>query len=449
MYILHAKVVTPRGILNGNIQIKGGKINDISQTKPTPGVGLVYDAGGRYVLPGLIEVHGHMREPGMTAKEDVPHGTMAALAGGFTTIIDMPNTDPPTTTAKLVDDKLNKIYPGRSYTDYAIWMGVSNDHIGEISKIDKDKICGIKIFMAGHETVPTTIPDDKTLGKIFKIAAKRNILVALHTEDQSLVNYYTDKYTKLGITSSDIWSKMRPMSVVATAVARAIAIAELYGTRIYLLHMSTPEEFVLADVGITHGLQIWRELVTYQLLFNDSDYKKYGNKIKVSPALRSKDMQNEMWDRFRSGKLDVVCSEHTPHEWESKNQPNVFKAQSGTPGIQESLPALITAWIKRYGKDTVEEGLQLIARYASKNPARIFGFKNKGGIEVGKDADFSIIDINNTWNVNKNDLFSKCGWSAYEGMKLKGRPVATFLRGELVYQSGKILQNPIGKKVKV
>lgn len=169
----------------------------------------------------------------------------------------------------------------------------------------------------------------------------------------------------------------------------------------------------------------------------------------MAPALRSREDQNELWKMVQEGGIDALCSEHTPHEWETKNQPDVWKAQSGTPNIQETLPALITAWIKKYGKKSIEEGLIKIARYASHNPAKIFGFTSKGSIEKGKDADLVIIDPKRTWTVQKRDLFSKCGWSAYEGMKLVGRPVKTFLRGELIYDQGNIIRkHAVGKMVK-
>lgn len=448
--LTNGKLITMSGIIQKDIIInEKGIIEDVLPIGEHSPSTQIVDLEGNYVLPGMIEVHGHMREPGLTEKEDVPHGTRAAIAGGFTTIIDMPNTKPPTTTVALLKEKITKIYPGRSHTDYAFFIGASKNSLDELKKVNKDDIVGVKVFMAGHETTPTTIPDDKTLGEIFQILAKRNILFALHAEDQYLINYYTKKYKQSGNSNASVWSKARPKEVVVTAVSRAIALAEQYKTRIYLLHLSTPEEFALVHAAKKRGVEVYGELVSYQLIFTIADYKKYGNKIKVAPALRSREDQNELWKMVQEGGIDVLCSEHTPHEWETKNQPDVWKAQSGTPNIQETLPALITAWIKKYGKKSIEEGLIKIARYASYNPAKIFGFTSKGSIEKGKDADLVIIDPKRTWTVQKRDLFSKCGWSAYEGMKLVGRPVKTFLRGELIYNQGNIIQkHAIGKMVK-
>lgn len=448
--IKNGKLVTPDGVIVGSIVIDArGKIEKIIQSVPNEFKGEIYDAKGHYILPGLTEVHGHLREPGLDTKEDIPHGTRAALAGGFTTVIDMPNTKPPTVTVALLQEKIKKIYPARSYIDYAFFLGVAADKIDELEKVDPKDIVGVKVFMAGHETTPTTIPDDVTLAKIIDILAKRNILLAVHAEDQWLINYYNDQYKKTGRTDAALWSEIRPTSVVVTAAARAIALASSHKKfRLYLLHLSTPEEFALVEAAKKRGQIVYGELVGYQLAFNESDYKKYGNKIKVAPALRTVSDQDKNWELFKGGRIDVVCSEHTPHEWETKNQPNMWKAQAGTPGIQETLPVLVTGWVKRYGKHTLDEGLSLLVKYTCENPSKIFNLVGKDGIKIGNDADLVIIDTDNVWKVKKTDLFSKCGWSAYEGKSLIGKPIATYLRGARVYENGKIIGNPQGKQIK-
>lgn len=440
---LSGSIVLKDKIVKGTVVIENQKIVDI-QTGFSPKHTSKHK--DRYILPGLIEVHGHLREPGMAQKEDVPHGTRAALAGGVTTIIDMPNTNPPTTTIKLLKEKEEKIYKDRAYTDYAFFMGVAKDSLDQLKMVNPKEIVGIKVFMAGHETTPSVIPDDKTLSKIFAIAAKRNIVVAVHAEDQNLINKYDALYKKTGRTNPSLWSEIRPKDVVIKAVKRALAIAKKYSTIIYLLHLSTDEEFEQVLQARKRGLRVYGELVSYQLLFNTSNYKQYGNLIKVSPAIRSPKEQDKLWKLFRKKIPDVICSEHTPHEWKTKNQPNVWLAQSGMPNIQETLPAVITAWAKRFGKHTVEECLMTIARLSSYNPAKIFGFDAKGEIAVGKDADMVIIDPNKTWTVNKQNLFSKCGWSAYEGMKLNAKVQRVYLRGTKVFEDGIILVKPgLGK----
>ncbi|MBI4098124.1 MAG: amidohydrolase family protein, partial [Candidatus Levybacteria bacterium] len=197
-FSVFGNIVFPKRIFEGTIKVRNGLIEKINEGKSSDKN--VLNFKGKYILPGLIEVHGHMREPGFENKEDIPHGTRAAAAGGFTTIIDMPNTNPPTTTVKLLNKKINKIYKKRSYVDYSFFLGVARDTFSEIEKVDKDKIVGLKLFMAGHETTPTTIPDDATLEKVFKLAKKRNLILALHAEDQDLINNLVKRFKKTGRT---------------------------------------------------------------------------------------------------------------------------------------------------------------------------------------------------------------------------------------------------------
>jgi len=445
-FSVFGSVVLPDKIFKGTIFVTNGIITKVQKTDFPPKGSINYS--DKYILPGLIEVHGHLREPGMTQKEDIPHGTRAAIAGGFTTIIDMPNTNPPTITIKLLNQKINKIYKNRSYIDYAFFFGVAKDMLGEVSKVSKKNIVGLKLFMAGHETTPTTIPDDIILEKVFKIAKKRDLLLALHAEDQDLVDYYNKRFKKTGRTDPALWSELRPKPVVIKAVKRALKLTKKYKVRTYFLHLSTPEEFALVQKAKQQGLPVYGELVTYQLSFSINDYKKYGNKIKVAPALRDKRNQKILWQLLKKGIVDVVCSEHTPHEWKTKNQPNVWIAQSGTPNIQESLAATLTNWVKQFGIKSLEQGLMTIVRTGSYNPAKIFHFKSKGEIAIGKDADLVVVDPKTSWKVKKDDLFTKCGWSSYEGLTLKYRPAATYLRGKLVYSNGKIIGEPKGNFIK-
>lgn len=442
---LIGKLVLPDKIVHGRIGIEKGKIISLDTSKQFSTDGDTVDYSRYYILPGCVEIHGHMREPGLTEKEDIPHGTRAALAGGVTTIFDMPNTNPPTTTRELLDEKIDKLYSGRSYVDYAFLFGCSMKDIDELKKVDKNKIVGFKIFTAGHETTPTTIPDWQDIAQVFQIAADRGIILAVHAEEQKTLDKLTQKFKKEGRTDPAIWSKARDKTVVITACKKSIKLAQKYHNKLYLLHLSTPEEFDLVTRAKKQCLDVYGELVGYQLIFNSDNYSKYGNLIKVAPAIRSPKDQDKLWELVKNEGIDVLCSEHTPHVLENKLEKNVWKVDSGTPGIQETLSAVITGWIKRYGKKELEEGLIKIAKYTSENPARIFKLTEKGGIKVSKDADLVIFDTNDPWRVKRQDLFSKCGWSAYEGMELVGRPIATYLRGILAYKNGKIINNPFGR----
>ena len=441
---LIGSIVAPGGIIQGTIQIADGKIQNITEGFPAD-VEDTLDFRGSYLLPGLIEVHGHLREPGLEYKEDIPHGTRAGLAGGYTTVFDMPNVRPPTTTVARVKDQIKR-YTGRSYTDFAINMGTSVEDIDELKKIDKNLITGVKIFTAGHATTPTTITRLSDIARIFEILGERRIIALLHAENQELVDYFTYKYRDVMKRSDpQVWSESRNNSVVLTSALEMIALAKQFGVKLCLLHLSTLDEFAAVEFGRNIGVDVYGEIAAYQLAFNSSDYQTYGNIVNVAPALRSPEEQKKLWQLLRAGKIDAVISEHTPHALTEKQLENVWKVASGMPGIQETLPTLISNWVKRFGKHTLEEGLVRIAQTTSLNIATIFGFEQKGSLTIGKDADIVVVDTTQVWKVKKEDLFTKNQWSAYEGMELIGRPLATFLRGNLVYQEGKVIGDPQGK----
>lgn len=446
--IKNGQFITSKGIVKGNLKWnKKGKITAIGSKVKVGDHS--FDAKGKFVLPGLIEVHGHMREPGLSAKGTIKTETQAAAAGGVMTILDMPNTEPPTTTKKLLEQKQKEIYPGRSYVDYAFLFGVSGsskdpNYLKELAKVKNDEIAGVKVFTAGHETVPTSVIDLGDLAKVFQVLAKRKIPICVHAENQQLLDYFTKKLQKAGRKDTLAWSEARNELVVTAAALEVLAIASWYGNKIYMLHLSTDEEFNAVVQARKKGLDVVGEAVTYQLFFNTDDYKRLGNLIKVSPTLRSPQVQEKLWQLVKKGKVDTICSEHTPHTWQEK-QADVWTAPSGTPGIQESLPAFLTKWVKRYGKNNLEEGLITVARCMSKNIAKFFGFKSKGEIKVGKEADLVVIDVDKSWLVKKKDLFTKCKWSAYEGYKLIGRPVLTLLRGKPIYKEGKIIEKLQGE----
>src|SRR2546421_2801163 len=429
---LIGSIVLPDQIIQGTLHIANGKIESIEEGFPKV-TEHTFDFRNKYILPGLIEVHGHLREPGLEHKEDIPHGTRAALAGGYTTIFDMPNTRPPTTTVSRLEDQ-TKRYTGRSYTDFAINMGAALEDIDELNKVDKEMITGVKIFTAGHATTPTTIPRLGDIARIFEILGERNIMALLHAENQELVDYFTHKYRdELARNDPAVWGDARNASVVLTSALEMIALAKQFGVKLYLLHLSTPEEFAALEFGRNIGVDVYGEIAAYQLAFTTADYEKYGNVINVAPTLRSPTEQKKLWQLLREGKIDAVISEHTPHTLAEKQKESVWEIASGMPGIQETLPILITNWVKHFGRETLEEGLIRIAQVTSQNIAHIFSFEQKGALVEGRDADITVIDTEQVWKVQKEDLFTKNGWSAYEGMELIGRPVATFLRGRLVY----------------
>jgi dihydroorotase len=428
-------IVTPDDIIEGTLEIAHGKIERVSEGFARDAT---YDYRGKYLLPGLIETHGHLREPGLEYKEDIPHGSRAALAGGFTTIFDMPNTRPPVTTVERVKGQIAR-YTGRCYTDFAINMGTSLQDMDELREINPQLITSFKLFAAGHATTPTTIPHLRDVARIFEIAGQRNILMLVHAENQELLDYFTAHYRDtLGRHDPAAWTEARNTAVVLTSVLEMIALARQFGVKLYLLHLSTPEEFAAVAFGRSIGVEVYGETTTVHLSFNSDDYAQLGNLINIAPALRSPADQRSLWQLLREGKIDTVVTDHAPHTLEEKQKASVWDVASGLPGFQEALPALITNWIRHFGIETLEEGLARIAQVTSTNLARIFGFAQKGSLTAGKDADIVVVDAHKNWQVRKEDLFTKNQWSAFEGRTLQGKPLATFLRGNLVYQDGTI-----------
>lgn len=441
---LIGSLVLPDNIIQGTIYITNGKIERIEEgcvQDPT------HDFRGQYLLPGLLEVHGHLREPGLEYKEDIAHGSRAALAGGYTTIFDMPNTKPPTTTVARVTEQIQR-YEQKSYTDFAINMGTSLEDSDELKCIDTSLITGVKIFAAGHATTPTTIAHISDIARIFEILGERTIMALVHAENQELVDYFTHHYrTVLERHDPAAWSEARNSTVVLTSVLEMIALAKHFGVKLYLLHQSTAEEFAAIEYGRSIGVNVYGEVLTFHLAFTTHDYAIHGNLINVSPSVRDPDVQKSLWQLLRKGKIDTVVTDHAPHTLEEKHKKSVWEVASGIPGFQEALPVLISGWIQQFGQETLEEGLVRIAQVTSQNIACIFDFPQKGGLIVGKDADIVVVGTAKPWIVRKADLFTKNQWSAYEGMKFVGRPIATFLRGTMVYQDGNILGKPQGKRV--
>lgn len=436
-------LVLPARVIEGTVVIAEGKIVGIEEGVAAQDAE-TFDFRGTYLLPGLIEIHGHMREPGLEYKEDIPHGTRAGLAGGYTTILDMPNTRPPTTTLERLEAQVQR-YTGRSYCDFAINMGVARDSIGVLQHVAREQITGVKIFAAGHATAQTTIPQLSDLAQIFEILGERGIMALVHAENQELIDHFTRQTRAAGATTPAAWSQARQPAVALTSVLEMIALARYTGVKLHLLHLSTPEEFAAVAFGRSLGVDVSGETTTVHLTFSSADYARYGNMINIAPALRSPQDQERLWQLLRAGAIDAVVTDHAPHTLAEKQQESPWDVASGMPGLQEAMAVLVTQWVRRFGRETLEEGLLRIARVTSCNIARIFGFAHKGELSVGKDADIVVVDTTHPWRVSPQDLFTRNRWSVYEGWEMIGRPVATFLRGALVYRDGQILGEPRGR----
>ncbi|MCX8147088.1 MAG: amidohydrolase family protein [Candidatus Woesearchaeota archaeon] len=384
-----------------NICIAGGQIIGIREDMPTEGCYSVLDAKGNFVIPGIIDPHVHFREPGLTHKEDLYTGSCAAAAGGITTFFDMPNTMPPTLTCKDLMEK-KKLAKEKSIVNYGFYIGASADNLDEIKKAnEKYNIPGTKLFM-NLSTGKMMIEDKNTIKRVFE----NSRLVAVHAE--------------------------------GSKVEEAINYAIHTKTRLYLCHISTAEEIEIIKKYRKHHQwareNIFVEATPHHLFMTEDDCRKKGAFAKMIPTLKTKKDQEALWKAIYDGTINAIGTDHAPHTIEEKKSKD---APSGVPGEETILPLLLNAINKRKRKLTLERIVEL----TSKNPAKIFGIKNKGLLKVGYDADLAIIDINLEKDVKNGELKTKCRWSPFERWKLKGWPVTTIANGNIVFNHGKIYKN--------
>ncbi|MEN9916155.1 MAG: dihydroorotase [Pseudomonadota bacterium] len=366
-------------------------------------------------LPGLIDPHVHFRTPGLEYKEDWKTAARASIKGGYTTVFDMPNTIPPTVTEiallekkSLIDKQLKEVgIPLRYY----LFFGADKQHLAEIKKI-KNQVIGIKVFM-GCSTGGLVIDDDESLRAIFKIAAKEDILVAVHAEDEQRLKENANKFS--GPQSYSIHSKIRDESAAELAVKKAIQLVRLYGTRLYILHVSTHQEIDLIAQAKKEGLPVFAETTPHHLFLNISDYQTLNGKAVMNPPLRTFEHQKALFSAIKSGIIDTIGSDHAPHTLEEKAK-SYGACPSGVPGIETTLPLLLEAYHQNLL--SLDNILDLTSRRAKK----IFDLPDHLD-------DYVLVDLSLAKRVEDKDLSTKCKWSPFSGRLLRGWPVTTVLKG--------------------
>ncbi len=400
-------------LLNGklekkNILIDDGKITAINNSSG----GETLDATGRIILPGLIDIHVHLREPGMTQKEDVKSGTQAAAAGGVTTVFEMPNTKPATTTLKFLHDK-RELYKEKSVVNYGLYMGATANNLKEATSARN--IPGIKLYM-GSTTGDLVVTDKKKIAEFFNSGKK----IVIHAEDETLMKKNMEKYKSE--TNPFIHAKIRDNEVAAAAVGEALML----GGNIHVTHSSTAAEMKMIKAkGITC------DVTPHHLFLNNEELKKQGNFAKMNPPLRSKEDAVALWTAIAGGTVSCIATDHAPHTVEEK-EAGYWQAPSGVPGLETMLPLLLDAVNKK------RLTLQKMVELTSANPANIFGMKNKGRIAVGYDADLVIVDMDKVKEIKNEELFTKCKWSPFNGWKLKGCIETTIVNGKIIYDNEEV-----------
>lgn len=386
----------------------------------------VIDATGKWLLPGVIDDQVHFRDPGLTYKGDIHTESRAAIAGGVTSYMDMPNTKPQTTTIEDLNAKFERASEV-SMANYTFFFGATNTNIDLIKDLDRKRVGGIKVFM-GSSTGNMLVDDNNSLARLF---AETDILIATHCEKEAIIKQNIEKYKAL--YGEDLPIKFHPLIRNAEACyassAEAVALASKYGTRLHLFHLSTAKELELLDSKPLKEKHITGEVCVHHLWFDDRDYEKFGNQIKWNPAIKSENDKLALIEAINNGKIDVVATDHAPHLLEEK-QGSCLKAMSGGPLVQHSLVAMLR--MAQMGYFPVTK----VVEKMSHAPAELFRIEKRGFIRPGYFADLVLVDPNKDWTVTKDNILYKCGWSPFEGYTFKHTVEKTFVNGNLVYNNG-------------
>ncbi len=436
--IKNAKVVNENKIFKASLLIENDLISEIYPDGEESGKfsGEVIDADGLYLLPGVIDDQVHFREPGLTHKADIYTESKAAVAGGVTSFMDMPNVNPQTITQELLKERF-KLASEKSLANYSFYFGATNDNLNEVLKTDPKTTCGIKVFM-GSSTGNMLVDDVEVLSEIFK---KSPLLIATHCEDESIIKANTQKFKE--IYGEDVpikyHAEIRSAEACFKSSSFAVSLAKKYGTRLHVLHLTTANEMELFDNTIpAEDKKITAEVCVHHLWYNSDDYKSQGTKIKCNPAIKSKENQKALLSALLSDKIDVIATDHAPHTEQEKNN-TYFKAPSGVPLVQHSLTAMLEMY--HQGKISIEKIVEKMCH----NPAKIFQINKRGYIRKGYKADLVLVDLNKKWMVDKNNIYYKCNWSPFEKYEFKSKIIKTFVNGNLVYDDGNFFEDIKGE----
>jgi dihydroorotase len=436
--ITNANIVNEGKVFEGDLLIRGQYIEAIGKDLSSHPADFVIDARGKFLLPGVIDDQVHFREPGLTHKGNIHSESRAAVAGGVTSYMEMPNTNPPTFTQELLEEKYS-IASRTSLANYSFYIGASNDNLDEVMKTDIRKVCGLKIFM-GSSTGNLLVDDPKTLEGFF---SKFPSLIAAHCEDESTIrNNSADYKQRYGEdVPIECHPQIRSVEACFKSSSFAIGLAKKHGTRFHVLHISTAKETSLFENNIPLAKKkITCEACIHHMWFNDSDYKKLGTLIKWNPAIKTAADQDAIFAAMLDGHIDVIATDHAPHTRDEK-QNTYFKAPSGGPLIQHSLVAMLEFYHR--GKINLEK----IVEKMSHNPAILFQINKRGFVREGYFADIVLVDLNKTWTIGPENILAKCGWSPFEGSTMSSQVTHTFVSGHLAYADGKLNEERMGVRL--
>jgi dihydroorotase len=418
--IRQAQMVLPGQIFRGDLQVRHGKITALGEQLPPEGT--VIDADGLHLLPGVIDPQVHFREPGNAHKEDLHSGSVAAASGGVTAFLDMPNNQPSVITRELMARK-KALAAQKCVVHYGFFMGATVDNLEELNAVEN--VCGIKIFM-GASTGDLLVDDPEALERIFAHGTR---LIAVHAEDESVLR--DNKALLSDATQVQAHPRIRDESAALRATQLAVRLSLKYRRRLHVLHLTTEDECdFLRTLPVGH--RISTEVCPQHFTLTAPEcYERLGTRAQMNPPVRTRRHADALWNALLDGTIQCLATDHAPHTLEEKNQP-YGKAPSGMPGVETSLPLML---------DRVNQGLctlPQVVRWMSEAPARLYGIRNKGRLQVGYDADLVLVDLSLRKTVTDGQLFSRVNWSPYHGMSLQGWPVRTFVLGQTVFAEGQV-----------
>jgi dihydroorotase len=440
IYFKNASIVNEGRILSRNVLIAGETIKSIdSQVKEQLASDTkVINAEGLFLLPGVIDDQVHFREPGLTQKGSILSESRAAAAGGITSFMDMPNTVPNTVTLEALNNKYD-LGAANSLINYSFYMGATNDNIDELSKVDARTVCGIKVFM-GASTGNMLVDNADGLSEIFKIPA---VPIACHCEHEPTIRKNIELFRKKYGENIpvNIHPLIRSREACFLSSSFAVGLAYKHNTRLHILHLSTADEMkLLQNDRPLREKKITGEVCVHHLWFDDSYYDILGMLIKWNPAIKTRYDRDELLHAVIEDKIDVVATDHSPHTLQEKAN-SYFNAPSGGPLVQHSLVAMLELFHKKL--ITIEKIVEMMCH----NPAILFNISDRGFIKEGFKADLCLIDLNNSWTVNKENILYKCGWSPFEGTTFRSKVISTIVNGNIVYDNGFVNENYRGQRL--
>lgn len=443
-YLTNATIVNEGKTYKANVLVVDGYIQRITQEEAFDcGSATVIDATGKYLIPGIIDEHVHFREPGLTQKADIYTESRAAVAGGVTSFMDMPNTVPQTTTQELLQQKFD-LAAEKSLANYSFYLGATNDNLAEVLKTDVQNVCGIKLFM-GSSTGNMLVDNEKALETLFR---ESPCLIAAHCEDEEIIKQNTLRYKEMAARSevtpnATLHPNIRTAEACLKSSAKAVELAEKTGARLHVMHISTAVELNLFrnDIPLSEK-KITAETCPHYLLFTDQNYEDKGFAIKCNPAIKSIEDNNALLQALSTGKIDTIGTDHAPHLWEEKMTADYFTSKSGFPGIQHSLDIMMD--IVSRGFLTFPQLVQLMCH----NPAILYQIDRRGFIREGYHADLVLVEGAPKTILNETE-YSKCGWTPYDGLQVNSIVTHTFVNGNLVFENGVFHEEFRGEPLKI